>query len=273
MEAVVQVPVSVVMPCFQCARSLAEAVASVRAQTVCPLELIAVDDASEDDTSKVLRALQQAHGDTWFRVIRLERNRGAATARNVGWDAARGKYIAFLDADDTWHPRKIEIQYAWMAAHPAIRVTAHQSAFVPRGHEPIEVPTDPAVQFRSPLSYLFKNPFVTPAVMLRRDLPYRFLDGRRYMEDHLLWQTMSLSGERIAILQAQLVVIHKAPYGASGLSANLLAMERGELANCWVLRSKRLISLPTALMLTVFSLIKFIRRLAVVAVSRAAKET
>lgn len=263
-----QVPVSVVMPCFRCARSVAEAVRSVREQTVSPLELIAVDDASDDETPEVLRALQRTCGSEWLRVIRLERNCGPAEARNAGWQAARGEYVAFLDADDSWHARKIEIQHAWMADHPAVRVSAHDSALVPRGQAPGEVPEHPAVRFPSPRSYLFKNPFITPAVMLRRDLPYRFQEGRRYMEDHLLWQTMALSGERIAVLQATLAVIHKAPYGVGGLSADLLAMERGELANYWVLRGKRLVSLPAALALSVFSLMKFARRLAVVALRR-----
>ncbi len=263
-----QVPVSVVIPCFRCARSVAEAIGSVRAQTVSPLELIAVDDASDDDTPQVLRALQQAHGDTWLRVIRLERNIGAAGARNEGWEAARGQYVAFLDADDTWHPRKIEIQYAWMSANPAVHVSAHHAVSVPRGQALADVPDIPAVRFPSPWSYLFKNPFTTPAVMLRRDLPFRFREGRRYMEDHLLWQTMALSGERIGILQVPLAVIHKAPYGEGGLSADLLAMERGELANYWVLQDQHLISRPAALALSVFSLLKFARRLAVVALRR-----
>lgn len=263
-----RVAVSVVMPCFRCARYVAEAVRSVCNQTAMPLELIAVDDASDDKTSDVLRAMQQAFGIEWLRVIRLERNRGAAAARNVGWEAARGEYVAFLDADDTWHPRKIELQHAWMVANPAVRVSAHDSVLVPRGQAPVEVPLRPEVRYPSPRSYLFTNPFVTPAVMLRHDLPYRFREGRRYMEDHLLWQTMALSGERIAVLRAPLAAIHKAPYGAGGLSADLLAMERGELANYWVLHGKRLISLPAALALSVFSLIKFVRRLAVVALRR-----
>ena len=263
-----QVPVSVVMACFRCARSVAEAVRSARDQTASPLELIAVDDASDDETPEVLGALQRTCGNGWLRVIRLERNCGPAAARNAGWEAARGEYVAFLDADDSWHPRKVEIQHAWMAANPAVRVSAHDTSLVPRGQPSGEVSVTPAVRFPSPRSYLFKNPFITPAVMLRRDLPYRFREGQRYMEDHLLWQTMALSGERIAVLQAPLAVIHKAPYGAGGLSADMLAMERGELANYWVLRSKRLISLPAAVALSVFSLMKFARRLAVVALRR-----
>ncbi len=263
-----QVPVSVVMPCFRCAHSVAEAVRSVREQTAAPLELIAVDDASDDATPEALRALQQSCGDGWLRVIRLERNGGAAAARNAGWQAARGEYVAFLDADDSWHPRKLEIQHAWMTANPAVRVSAHESALLPRGQPSAEVSERPAVRFPSPRSYLFKNPFITPAVMLRRDLPYRFRDGRRHMEDHLLWQTMALSGERIAVLQAPLAVIHKPAYGAGGLSADLLAMERGELANYWVLRGMRLISFPAALALSAFSLMKFARRLAAVGLRR-----
>ncbi len=256
------------MPCYRCARSVAEAVRSAREQSASALELIIVDDASDDETPTVLQTLQRTFGDKWLRVIRLERNGGAATARNAGWQAARGEYVAFLDSDDSWHPRKLEIQHGWMAANPAVRISAHESTMQPRGQASAAVQEPPAVRFLSPSSYLLKNPFITPSVMLRRDLQYRFLEGRRHMEDHLLWQIMALSGERIAILQAPLATIHKARYGAGGLSADLLAMELAELANYWALRGQHLISLPAALALSVFSLMKFVRRLTVVALRR-----
>src|SRR5690606_29412442 len=61
----------------------------------------------------------------WIRVVPLELNGGAAAARNAGWNSATGKYVAFLDADDTWHPQKIEVQYKWMEAHPEVGLTGH----------------------------------------------------------------------------------------------------------------------------------------------------
>src|SRR6185503_10449018 len=101
------VPVSVVIPCFQAHATLPRAVASVAQQSARPRELIVVDDASGEDTAAVLRDLQRRYGEDWLRVVRLERNQGPASARNAGWQAARGEYVAFLDADDSWLPAKL----------------------------------------------------------------------------------------------------------------------------------------------------------------------
>jgi len=267
----VPVSVSVVIPCFRCAGTIAAAIASARNQTAQALEVIAVDDASDDETAAALSALRSQYGESWLKVIRLPRNSGPASARNAGWDAAKGDYIAFLDADDTWHPRKLEIQHAYMAAHPETSLCAHRSMLTPRGKELGGEPSNPAVRLPSPRSFLFFNPFVTPSVMIRRDLPYRFKSGRRHMEDHLLWQTMALSGERIAILDSVLAAIHKAPYGAGGLSAELWAMEKGELDNYRQLHRQGLISLPAAFAFRLFSLLKLVRRLIVVALRRLSR--
>ena len=102
--------VSVVIPCFNAARWLGETVASVRAQTHRPLEIVAVDDGSTDGTGPLLESL--AGPD--LRVVR-QPNRGQAAALNAGLALARGGYIQFLDADDLLEPRKVELQLARLA--------------------------------------------------------------------------------------------------------------------------------------------------------------
>jgi glycosyltransferase involved in cell wall biosynthesis len=262
-----QVAVSVVMPCYRAAATVAAAVESVRAQTVLPMELIAVDDASDDATGSRLAQLQRACGTDWMKVIPLPSNRGAASARNAGWLQARGELIAFLDADDTWHPRKIELQHAFMAAHPEIAICGHRSTQPGKGAA-LDDFAAPQASYPSPGRFLLRNPFITPSVMLRRELPQRFLEGRRYMEDHLLWMSIVLAGGRAAILEAPLASIHKASYGESGLSADLWQMEKGELDNYRQLRRAGLISAAAAAALQAFSLVKFAKRLAVVSVRR-----
>ena len=98
------VDVSVVVPCFACAGTIERAVASVAAQTCRPLELILVNDASLDETAACLQRLHDQYPE-WVHVVHLAVNVGAGEARNAGWSVAKGKYIAFLDADDSWHPR------------------------------------------------------------------------------------------------------------------------------------------------------------------------
>src|SRR5437773_3781756 len=100
------VTVSVVIPTYNYARYLPEAIDSALAQTHAPLEVIVVDDGSTDDTPRVLAV----YGDR-IRVIR-QANRGPGAARNTGIAAARGEYVGFLDADDVWLPRKLELQMA-----------------------------------------------------------------------------------------------------------------------------------------------------------------
>ena len=134
-------PVSVVIPCFEAAATLERALDSVRAQTWPPAEAILVDDGSADETPALFsRLLEGDRAETdrggeatppYLRTIRLDRNRGPGAARNAGWAAATQPLIAFLDADDAWHSRKIEIQADFMLARPGVALSGHASGFGP----------------------------------------------------------------------------------------------------------------------------------------------
>ncbi|MDO4526630.1 MAG: glycosyltransferase family 2 protein [Candidatus Saccharibacteria bacterium] len=102
--------VSVVMPAHNAADFIDDAIHSVLGQTFADFELLIVDDASTDKTLEVVGQF----GDERIRVISCKRNGGAAKARNRGVRAARGRYIAFIDADDLWQPSKLEKQVAFM---------------------------------------------------------------------------------------------------------------------------------------------------------------
>jgi glycosyltransferase involved in cell wall biosynthesis len=115
--------VSVVMIHHQAERFIDEAIASVRAQTIADWELLVVDDGSTDGSAAIvarhaaadparLRALAHPGGG----------NRGMAAARNLGMAAARGRAIAFLDADDLWRPERLARHLTALDAHPAIDV-------------------------------------------------------------------------------------------------------------------------------------------------------
>ena len=109
--------VSVIMPVYNAAAWLPRAVESVLAQSHRNLELVAVDDGSADDSLAILQAF--ARSDARVCVQRQVQNGGVAAARNAGLAAARGDYIAFLDADDWWHPAKLERQLASLRASGA----------------------------------------------------------------------------------------------------------------------------------------------------------
>lgn len=100
--------VSVVIPTYNRAALIGRAISSALAQTYENLEILIVDDGSNDDTESVVHSFQDAR----IRYLRRRDNRGAATSRNEGVEAARGDFVAYLDSDDTWQPTKIAQQMA-----------------------------------------------------------------------------------------------------------------------------------------------------------------
>jgi glycosyltransferase involved in cell wall biosynthesis len=107
--------VSIITPVYNAARWLPETFASVRAQTLTDWEQILVDDGSTDGSLAIVEAV--AAEDPRFRWLRTSGRKGPAVARNLALDAARGRFIAFLDADDLWHPEKLARSVDWMKTH------------------------------------------------------------------------------------------------------------------------------------------------------------
>ena len=116
---------SVVVPAYNVAPFLGCAVRSALAQTMRELEVIVVDDGSEDETPRVLAAIRDAR----LRVIR-KANGGLASARNAGIRAARGRYLGLLDGDDVWMPGKAERQVAVLESDPDVTLTYSHSAYL-----------------------------------------------------------------------------------------------------------------------------------------------
>lgn len=265
------VPVSVVVPCFRCANTIGRALASVAAQTARPQAVILVDDASGDTTAETLRSLQANHPAGWVTVITLPVNQGAATARNVGWEAATTRHVAFLDADDSWHPDKLALQYAFMHTHPDVVATGHR--FLQAQSDAYGTPSDYPPLATSPLPHhpivpwqvLLKNPFITPSLMLRTDAPLRFPVGQRHMEDHLLLMQLALRGVPMVRIDLPLACIHKDRYGQAGLSADMHAMHQAELDNLQRLVRDGDLPATAGWVLRGYVRLKFVRRQLLVA--------
>lgn len=227
-------PVTVVIPCYNCGGTITRAVQSVLGQTAAPAEIILVDDGSTDDTGAVLDRLS-ADPDASGRVhvFHLPSNQGQSAARNAGWDAARGKYVAFLDADDAWHVRKLEIQYGWMASRPSVVVTGHRTLRVRgdanEGAFDGPLPENWSFYRLRPLKMLLSNRIHMRSAMVLRELPHRFDPEMRKCEDYLLWLEIVLGGQEAWLLDLPLAFYFKALYGGGGVSGDLAAMEAGEL--------------------------------------------
>jgi glycosyltransferase involved in cell wall biosynthesis len=256
-------PITVIVPCYRCADTIQRAIESVARQTLIPAEVILVDDDSNDGTIDRLNQLREVYEAGWIRVLRLPRNQGPSVARNAGWNVASQPYVAFLDADDSWHPQKIEIQYQWMLTHPDVAFSGHRFC-VKRDTAPPQsvVPATVVANSFSRRALLMSNRFSTPTVMLRRSISNRFEETKRHSEDFLLWLEICLKGHEYASLSAELTYLHKAPFGEGGLSSDLVAMTRGELDTYTSLFRKGYINRPEHALLHCWCLLKFMRRIA-----------
>lgn len=158
--------VSVIIPAYRSAATIARALASVAAQTVKPLEVIVVDDGSDDGTFEAASACGKDMNGVPL-IVQRQDNRGAGAARNAGVRAAKGDWLAFLDADDEWLPRKIERSLAH--ANEATLI-AHDYVEVKNGRE---TPMDCVRHLRAgadPFSALMLRGFIPSiTVLARRD--------------------------------------------------------------------------------------------------------
>jgi len=260
-------PVSVIIPCYRCSRTLGRALASVFAQKLVPAEIVLVDDFSEDGTLELMVEFEQRY-PAQLKILPLMRNLGAGSARNAGWNVATQPYIAFLDADDSWHHSKLSEQYAYMENHPEVVLCGHKCALMSIDYPPAAFTAEIKADRISFYSLLFRSAFSTPTVMLRRDIPFRFQAEKRSAEDLFLWQQIAYAGLPVTRLDATLAYVHKPLYGAGGLSSQLWNMERGELANFWALYRAGNIGFLLCAVTILFSFLKFLRRAVVVQIRR-----
>jgi glycosyltransferase involved in cell wall biosynthesis len=119
--------VSVIIPTYNRADLVRQAVASVAAQTYRDFEIVVVDDGGTDGTYEVLSANRE------LRVRRHPSRRGVSAARNTGIAAARGEWLAFLDSDDLWLPDKLARQMLWLEGQPELRLCQTDETWVRRG--------------------------------------------------------------------------------------------------------------------------------------------
>lgn len=254
-------PVTVIIPCYRCTDTIDRTVASVANQTLKPAEVILIDDGSNDDTPNALKRLQREYGEDWIKVMELDDDYGVSVARNTAWEVASYDYVAFLDSDDAWHRDKIAIQYTWMKAHPEVMISGHPIVIKPKTLNTETPPPELQAKLVSKHRLLFSNIFVMSSMMVRRDCPIRFHPAFRYSQDYLFHLKVILQGNQAALLNYPVVYRFNAPYGESGLTKKLSALETDELAVYRQVWESKQIHSVTYFMLYLWSLIRYIRRL------------
>ena len=251
--------ISVVIPCFNSAATIERALRSVEHQTIKPHEVLVVDDASSDNTVSIIEQFAR-NSLLNIRVIKQSVNGGPSVARNTAWNVATSEFIAFLDADDQWHPQKLELQLGVMLDNRTCVMSFHDHLF--GSSEQFEnLPFAPITSQATLRNYLLRNRSATPTVMLRTALTERFLNTKRYAEDYLLWLTITASHGSALHIHATLAHCSNPGYGGSGQSGKLWKMERSELSGFVSLWRSGAISPPTLVAVSIWSITKYLLRL------------
>jgi glycosyltransferase involved in cell wall biosynthesis len=183
--------VSVIVPSYNMARFLAQAVESALGQTYQDLEVVIVDDGSTDDTTEVV---EQWAGNARVRVVR-QKNGGLSDARNKGIAAAHGSFVALLDADDIWLPEKLSRQMPLFHGHPEIGVV--YSDYERMDGEGRPLPKGPTHMHRGWISapLLIDNFVSASTAVVRRQCFERqggFDISLRTGEDYEMWLRLSV---------------------------------------------------------------------------------
>jgi GT2 family glycosyltransferase len=227
-------PISVIIPAYNRAELLPRAIAGVRAQTRPPAEIVVVDDCSDDDTAAVA-------GGLGCRVIRHERNLGAAAARNTGIEAARHEWLAMLDSDDERLPHHLEVLWRARAAHDIVTTSA---LFIDSAGNPTRVTGPPERRTRTltaPGALLYpENIFVASGALVRR-AAVRGVGGYdttlRYSEDFDLWTRVLAHGSGHSLPEVTVLIKthsgrksshHSGPGAAQRQIAERVASETGD---------------------------------------------
>lgn len=213
---------SVIIPAYNAENTIVRAIDSVLNQSYPEYEIIIVDDASKDDTVSLITKI---YGDK-VTLIQKIGNGGSSIARNTGMDAAKGNYIAFLDADDVWHKDKLMLMSTILASAPEITLFYHPYTQdnITCNALPENIPI-----FRLPfIKLLPSNPIATSCIIIQNDPAFRFEPSMRYTEDYDFAMRIGYK-HKIYFINIPLTQIFRKFTSAGGISENIWKMRKGEM--------------------------------------------
>lgn len=212
--------ISIITPAYKAEPFIAEAIRSVQAQDHLDWEMLIVDDGSPDNTADVVAGFAEA--DSRIRLIR-QKNSGPAMARQRALEAAQGRYIAFLDADDYWLPGKLSRQLAFMREHGAAVSFTRFRRISSDGRKQGRL-----IAIPERLSYrqlLGNTAIATSTAMVDRELTGPFSMKKTYYDDFALWLDLLKRGFVAHGLQEDLMryrVVGKSVSRNKGKSAKMV---------------------------------------------------
>ena len=206
--------VSIITPAYNCKDTIKETYGSILSQTFSNWEWIVVEDHSKDDSFEYIKEIVK--DDSKVVLLRTNKNSGAATARNVGIKAAKGKYIAFLDADDMWSPDKLEKQIAFMELNNCFISYSDYDVLYPNGEIKHYKPKAKSIGYKK---ILYKTDIGCLTGMYNAEAlgkVYMPLDCEK-REDHGFWLDLTRNGT-VAYKISETLATYR--IGNQGVSSN-----------------------------------------------------
>ena len=238
------ISISVIIPCYNSESTISKCLESIFFQTELPDEIIIIDDYSNDKTLSEIE-LSKEKSPIKIKTLKNDENKGPGYCRNKGWEAAESAYIAFLDSDDIWVKDKIKIQKKLLPELNYPEILGATCSLKKKYTNKI---------YKVSISkLLWKNPFCTSTVLLKKAINHRF-ENNYYSEDFMLWA--KIISENNASYCGDILLAN--PIDKRGLSRNNTQMYKGEIEVIKFISSKknRILFLPSYLWIT----LKFIKR-------------
>lgn len=267
--------ISVIIPYYNSDKTIKRALESVLAQSLLPKEILIINDKSNSESLIYLEELVKIYAretSVKLYIHSLRKNSGAGEARNYGWDLSSCDLIAFLDSDDSWHPRKLEIQQHFFQIDEELILCGHSIEVRKKPSDNIKMNDCIQDISLSTIAYktitkkkqLFRNRFATSTIMIRNSINLRFEPYKRYSEDFLLWSEIISSDHKAINLSVPLATYFKPMYGSSGLSSHMHKMYKGNLSSYLSIYKKRYIGSCELVYYISLSTIKYLRRLIII---------
>ena len=259
-------PVSVILPCYKAADTVAMALKSVAFQTRPPVEILILDDGSPDNSKTVIEnTIKEIEDKTpsKIRFFAFEVNRGVYPVRNDALRESTQPYLAFLDSDDYWHPQKLEIQYGFFEKDPTLALSCHGVKYRDGTPETLERFADdyePSIKYLKNTNVLFRNVMITISIMVKKPDDLVFDESKPRGSDMLFWLEVVLRGGKAMWIRDYMSFTAKPLYGASGLSGNIWKAEMAHQDNITKLWQRGYIPFWYCGILKAFSFAKMVRR-------------
>lgn len=248
--------ITVVIPAYNAEKTIVRAIESICSQIITPHRVIVVDDNSTDATVDLVRSLKHKHQGLLIDCLLNEENLGPGESRNRGWDIVETYWTAFLDSDDAWHPRKLEIQIGILNLYPNIEVLCAGTKRCDESNwNQYQVVSSPALRNLKFRQLLFKNHIPTRSVILKTSISHRFPRG--LSEDFKLWLTLSKGGSTIVKINQPLAIHFKEEYSKGGISSKIFRHQVFEMKAIFSFFQNNPILISIA---GIFSVLKFFRR-------------